>query len=161
MLSDIARQRAGPLQCSRNIICLRWEAFQRNKGSVTQQLPQEESCLSWGATVCMPALPGLHITAPVQLPFALCHSARFFQEVGGWVCSHIEAYLLHCLSEETNCFLASFARTLPKGCPIHSQMPPSGKDWLQVELGKSLFVQSLTNILCQNRCDNGLLFPVP
>lgn len=135
--------------------------FRGTKAVSHSSFHRKKAVCPGGATVCMPALPGLHITAPVQLPFALCHSARFFQEVGGWVCSHIEAYLLHCLSGETNCFLASFARTLPKGCPIHSQMPPSGKDWLQVELGKSLFVQSLTNILCQNRCDNGLLFPVP
>lgn len=70
MLSDITRQLTGPLQCSHNIICLWWEAFQRNKGSVTQQLPQEESCLSWGATVCLP--PQDCISQPLSSFRLLC-----------------------------------------------------------------------------------------
>ena len=63
MLSDIAAAWAMPVFTRRggagerrplcntdvcHIICLQQEAFQRNKASVTRQLPQEESCRSWG-----------------------------------------------------------------------------------------------------------------
>lgn len=92
-------------------------------------------------SACLPS-PGLHITAPVQLPFALCHSARFFQEVGGWVCSHIEAYLLHCLSEETNCVLASFARLFQKVAPSTAKcrtVEKTGRKW---NLGKAFLFKA-------------------
>lgn len=134
---------------------------------VTRQLPQEENSSSWGGggekgtLVCTPFQDCI-LQPLVQLQFGRWPSTRFLQEAGRWSCSGIKADLLHCLCEEIHChFLASFTQTLPKMLPYPE---PNTAQWERLVANRTwekLFVQNLNNILCQNKCDNGLLCLAP
>lgn len=122
---------------------------------------RKQFIMGGGALVCTPFQDC--ISQPlVQLQFGRWHSTRFLQEAGRWSCSGIKADLLHCLCEEVHChFLASFTQTLPKMLPYPE---PNTAQWERLVANRTwekLFVQNLNNILCQNKCDNGLLCLAP
>lgn len=115
-----------------------------SRALVTWQLPQEESSLSWavGALV-FASFQDCTLQPLVASVWSVTLNQISFQEVRGRFYSCIKAYPLHCLCKEINChFPASFTGTLPKCYSIHSQIPHSGKDWSQIELGKSFLFKT-------------------
>lgn len=144
----------------RNIICVQKETLQSACHPAASS-GRKQFILGGGGS-CFRFFPGLHIATPCRFSLVSGIKSIFFSRKleEGFIAVSKPISCIACAKRLIAVSLRLLLRlsqnvtlSIAKYCAV--EKTGANRTW------ETLFVQNLNNILCQNKCDNGLLFLAP